>query len=231
MRLLLINGNTTPFVTETAAVEARRSSAPDTEIVAVTASRGPRIIATRFENVLAGQEMIRLAAAHSDGIDGVLVGVSFDTALGALRELMPVPVVGMTEAALATAMLVGGRIGLVSLGARVQPLYAELVDGYGLAGRIAGWRSIEAPMAYAPGDTAELDALLVGACEALVGEAMAEIIVLLGAVMAGVPRRLQPAVPVPLVDGIAAGVGGARSVTSSGVRCLSSSSCWRWSGS
>lgn len=207
MRLLLINGNTTPFVTDAAAAEARLAASPGTEIVAVTGRSGAGIIGTRFENALAQREMIALAATHGLGMDAVLIAVSYDTALPALRELLAVPVVGMTEAALLTAHMAGGRIGLVSLGRRVQPVYRELVTAYGLDRRIAGWRTIESTKAFAPGDTAELDALLAGACNELVEEELAEVIVLLGAVMAGVPRRLRARVPVPILEGIATGVG------------------------
>jgi allantoin racemase len=206
MRILLINGNTTPFVTETAAAEARRVAAPGTEIVAVTGTTGARIITTRFENAIAQREMVALAARHVDGMDAVLIAVSYDTALPALRELLPIPVVGMTEAALATAHLIGGRIGLVTMTRRAQPVYRELVEGYGLAGRVCGWRTIDDTRAYAPGDTSAVDALLVEACNDLVERELAEVIVLLGAVMAGAPLRLQDGVPVPLLDGIACGV-------------------------
>lgn len=206
MRLLLINGNTTAFVTETAAAEARRVASPGTEIVGVTGRVGARIITTRFENAIAQREMVALAAKHARGMDAIVIAVSYDTALPALRELMPIPVVGMTEAALATAHLIGGRIGLVTMTARTQPVYRELVEGYGLAARVCGWRTIDNTQAYAPGDTTEVDRLLTEACNDLVERDLAEVVVLLGAVMAGVPRRLQDRVPVPLLDGIAAGV-------------------------
>src|SRR3712207_3329710 len=100
MRILLINGNTTPFVTETAAAEARRSCRADTEITAVTATFGAAIIATRVEHAIAEHAMVELAARHAGESEAVLVAVSYDTGLRALRELLPVPVVGMTEAAL-----------------------------------------------------------------------------------------------------------------------------------
>ena len=206
MRILLINGNTTPFVTETAAAEARRVAAAGTEIVAVTGRTGARIITTRFENAIAQREMVALAARHSGGMDAVLIAVSYDTTLPALRELLTIPVVGMTEAALATAHLIGGRIGLVTMTRRAQPVYRELVEGYGLARRVCGWRTIDDTRAYAPGDTSAVDALLVEACNDLVERDLAEVIVLLGAVMAGAPLRLQDRVPVPLLDGIACGV-------------------------
>lgn len=206
MRILLINGNTTPFVTETAAAEARRVASPGTEIHPVTGTTGAQVITTRFENAIAQREMVALAARHSQGADAVLIAVSYDTALPALRELMTVPVVGMTEAALATAHLIGGRIGLVTMTRRAQPAYRELVEGYGLAVRVCGWRTIDDTRAYAPGDTTAVDELLTEACLDLVERDLAEIIVLLGAVMAGAPLRLQDRVPVPLLDGIACGV-------------------------
>lgn len=207
MRILLINGNTTSFVTETAAAEARRVASPGTEIVAVTGRKGARIVGTRFENALAQREMIALAAAHGEGVDAVLIAVSYDTALPALRELLTVPVVGITEAALLTAHLVGGRIGLVTLGARVQPVYRELVASYGLDRRVCGWRTIDSLAAYAPGDTSAIDAQLAAVCNELVEQEMAEVVCLLGTVMAGAPRRLQSLVPVPVLEGIATGVG------------------------
>ena len=204
MRLLLINGNTSTFVTERAVEEARLSAASDTEITGVTGETGARIIASRFENAMAEREMITLAARHVEGIDGILIAVSFDTALPALRELMPVPVVGMTEAALVTAQMVGGRIGLISLGPRVKPVYADLIRGYGLDHRIAGWEIVESETAYTPDRQSDINDQLTDHCKALIEVDGADVIILLGAVMAGVPRRLQQTVPVPLIDGIAA---------------------------
>ena len=43
--------------------------------------------------------------------------------------------------------------------------------------------------------------------EALVAEVAAEVVVLCGAAMAGMPARIADRVPVPVIDGIAAGVG------------------------
>jgi allantoin racemase len=206
MRLLLINGNTTAFVTETAAVEARYCCQATTEIVAVTATFGAAIIATRVENAIAEHAMVELAARHAGDCDAALIAVSFDTGLRPLRELLAMPVVGMTEAALLTGCMLGGQVGLVSFGLRAQPLYRELVRGYGLDGRIAGWRNLEAPSVYRPGDTSEVDQMIVAAARDLVQHNGAEVIILLGAVMAGAPRRVQRDVPVPVLDGIGCGV-------------------------
>jgi allantoin racemase len=206
MRLLLLNANTTPFVTERAAGEARRVASPGTEIVPVTGDFGGAIIGTRTENAIGEHAAVTLAARHAGSCNAVLIAVSYDTGLRALREMLAVPVVGMTEAALLTACMLGGRIGLISFGLRVQPLYRELVDSYGFSSRIAGWRNLESTDAYKAGDYTALDRAIVEAANNLIAQDTAEVVVLLGAVMAGVPRRVQAQIPVPVLDGIQCGV-------------------------
>src|SRR3954447_26893164 len=158
MRILVLNANTTDFVTQTAAAEARRVASPGTEIVAVTADFGAAIVATRAEHAVAQHAAAVLAARHASGCDAWVIAVSYNTGLKAFPEMLAIPVVGMTEAALLPACMLGGPIGLISFGRRVWPLYRELIDGYGLAGRIAGSRVLESTSAYRPGDTSELDA-------------------------------------------------------------------------
>src|SRR3954447_3594467 len=206
MRILVLNANTTEFVTETAAAEARRLASPGTEIVAVTADFGAAIVATRAEHAVAEHAAVVLAARHAQDCDAVVIAVSYDTGLRALREMLPIPVVGMTEAALLSACMLGGPIGLVGFGRRVWPIYRELIGGYGLAGRIAGSRILENTSAYRPGDYTALDAELVTAAQDLVAQEGAESIVLLGAVMAGAARRIEDRVPVPVLDGMRAAV-------------------------
>jgi allantoin racemase len=202
MRILVLNANTTAFVTETAAAEGRRVASPGTEIVPVTADFGAAIVATRTEHAIAEHAAVELAARHAAGCDAVVIAVSYDTGLKALREMLPVPVVGMTEAALLTACMLGGKIGLIGFGRRVWPIYRELVEGYGLGGRIAGSRVLENTSAYKPGDYTALDAELVATAQGLVEQDGAESIILLGAVMAGASRRVEARVPVPVLDGM-----------------------------
>lgn len=202
MRLLVVNANTSEIVTEKVAAQARASAAPGTEIVAVTGRFGARVIGTRAEHAIGEHSTVSLVAEHAAGCDAVVIAVSYDTGLRAARELLPVPVVGMTEAGLLTACMLGGRIGLVTFGRRVLPLYQELVAAYGLSDRIAGWRTLESTAAYQRGAHDALDAEIVAAARELVERDGAETVLLSGAVMAGVPGRLQAQVPVPLIDGI-----------------------------
>ena len=206
MRILLVNSNTSAIVTEKVAAEARTSAAAGTEIVPVSGTFGARVIGSRAEHAIGEHSTIALVARHAEGCDAVVIAVSYDTGLRGARELLSIPVVGMTEAGLLTACMLGGRIGVITFGRRVLPLYHELVTAYGLGARIAGWRVLESTAAYARGAHAELDRELVATAQDLVERDLAETIVLTGAVMAGEPRRLQQDVPVPVIDCIACGV-------------------------
>jgi Asp/Glu/hydantoin racemase len=179
-------------------------------------------------------------AAHGADCDAVVVAVSWDTAVRAGRELLGVPVVGITEAALVTGAQLGGRFGFVSFDARSRALYEELVAGYGYARAGSAWRVVASRAAFAPGDTAALEDQIVAAVEAMVAEDRIEVAILTGAVMAGVARRLQPRARIPLLDGVTCGVlqaealvsesgGRGRGATRRPARGKSSASirCWR----
>jgi allantoin racemase len=206
MRILVVNANTSQIVTEKVAAQARASASPGTEIVAVTGTFGANVIGSRAEHAIGEHSTVALVAQHAPGCDAVVIAVSYDTGLRAARELLAVPVVGMTEAGLLTACMLGGRIGVITFGRRVLPLYHELVAAYGLGARIAGWRVLESTAAYQLGVHDALDREIVAAARDLIERDGAETVVLTGAVMAGVPARLQPDVPVPLIDCMACAV-------------------------
>ncbi len=203
MRLLLANANTTASVTEICAASARAAAAPGTEIVAVTPRIGPAIISSRAENAIAAHGLLEALAEHHAGCDAAILAVSYDTALAAARQLLPIPVIGMTEAACLAACMLGGRFGLVTFSS--ADLYREVIAGHGLAGRLSGI----ALVAASPYDAAsDPDGVAAKVAEAAVGLARegADAVLLGGAALAGIGARIQPRVPVPLVDGIAAAV-------------------------
>jgi allantoin racemase len=207
MRLLLLNANATEAVTEKIAAEARRVALSGTEILPVTGRFGGRIVGTRAEIAIAEHAALDLAARHGGEADAVLIGVSFDVGLRALRELLSVPVVGMTEAACLTACMLGGRFGLVTYGRRNAATFREIVTGYGLADRLAGIRAPDLTPAEMLTDPEGTAAAIAEAARDLADTDGAEVVVLAGATMAGLPSLIQPLVPVPLVEGIASGVG------------------------
>lgn len=205
MRLLLVNANTSRSITEQLALEARLSLPADWQLSTATGSFGAAVIQTRRDCAIAEHACIEAAEAAVEGCDAVVVGVSLDTGLWALRESLKVPVVGLLEASLLTACMVGGRYGLVVMGPQTVPLYRELVERHGLAARLAGIEAIAAGAPAVQAAPEQFDAALIEACNRLVADG-AECVILVGAVVAGLHRRLQGRVSVPLLDGMACAV-------------------------
>lgn len=206
MRILLVNGNTTEAVTETLCTVARKAAGPGTEIAPATGSFGAALISHRAEAAVAEHAVLQAIAAHHEGCDGVLIGVSTDPALAAARALLPLPVVGMTEAALLTACMLGGRFGLVTFNSAAVPLYREVVERHGLASRLAGFGTIDLSFADAYAQREALSEAIIEIAHELIENERAEVLILAGAATAGLPAILQDQVPVPLLDGIVCGV-------------------------
>jgi Asp/Glu/hydantoin racemase len=106
MRLLLLNLITTAAVTDLLLAAAQAVAAPGTVLLPVTATRGVPYIATRAEAVLGGAMALEMLAEAQD-IDGAIIAAFGDPGLGGARELFDFPVVGMAEAAMLTACMLG----------------------------------------------------------------------------------------------------------------------------
>jgi Asp/Glu/hydantoin racemase len=212
MKLLLINPNISDSVSELIRAEAQRSASPGTEVDVLTAPFGVAYIETRFEAMIGAYATAQLAAEHHAKYDAIVVAAFGDPGLTALREVMPVPVTGLTEAALASAHLLGHRISIIAISQRIQAWYREVVDAYGFGSRLASIRAFNRPLASIGGVQEEHAQALKALAERAVDEDGAEVIILAGAPLAGLARSLKGQLPVPVVDGVSSAVRHAESI-------------------
>ena len=211
-RLLLINPNISDSVSDLIRAEALRSAAPGTEIEVVTAPFGVAYIETRFEALIGAYAAAQVAAEHHERFDAVIVAAFGDPGLGGLREALPCPVTGLTEAALASACLLGGRFSIVAISQRIRAWYRETVQHYGLEGRLASIRALDEPLAAIGKVQSTQGETLVTLAQRCVAEDGADVIVLAGAPLAGLARALAGRLPVPFVDGVSSAVRHAESM-------------------
>jgi len=212
MRLLLINPNTSDSVSELIRAEALRSASVGTEIEVLTAPFGVAYIETRFEALIGAFAAAELAAAHHERFDAVIVAAFGDPGLGGLREALPCPVIGLTEAALASACLLGQRFSIVAISQRIRAWYRETVEHYGLVGRLASIRGLDEALSDIGNVQGNQGERLVQLAERCVDEDGADVIVLAGAPLAGLARSLRGRLPVPAVDGVSSAIRHAQSL-------------------
>ena len=214
MNLLLINPNTSQSVSDLIEAEARRAAAPGTDIRVLTAPFGVAYIETRFESLVGAYAAAALAAEHCDAHDAIVVAAFGDPGIAGLRELLDIPVVGLTEAALMSACLLGNRFSIVAISRRITAWYRECVQANGLIDRLASIRCLDRPLqdiGRVQDDHAErLNAL----CMSAVDNDGADVIILAGAPLAGLARSIKDQLPVPVVDGVSSAVCHAQTLVS-----------------
>ncbi|MBT2537835.1 aspartate/glutamate racemase family protein [Arthrobacter sp. ISL-69] len=225
MKLLVINPNISDDVTALIESEALRSASPGTELVVRTAGHGVEYIETRFESLIAAGAVAEVIAEYtaetSDGgadgasradridaapVDGVVVAAFGDPGMPALKELTDVPVIGITEAALCAAALQGHRFSIIAISDRIRPWYLDCVERFGLGGRLASIRSINESLNGIGSVQHDFKETLLALSRQAVTEDGADVVILAGAPLAGLARELRGQIPVPVVDGISAGI-------------------------
>ena len=209
LRILLLNPNSSPDFTRIIAAEARRVGSPGTEFVEVTSPFGPRYIGSRATVAIASHAAI-------DGLVGVLAkDERFDAAIlagfgaqgvPAMREIAPFPVVDMLTASTSAAILLGNRFSVLTGGDRWVPMLKEQLAALGLGDRVASVRAIPLTGAEITKDPERAQTLLADLSETCVREDGAECVILGGAAVAGLHRRIADRVSVPLLDSVATSV-------------------------
>jgi Asp/Glu/hydantoin racemase len=205
-RILLLNPNTSAGMTERMLTVGRSVAGPATDLVPLTASRGVPYIASRAEAQIGGAIALEMLAEHQDGAGAAIIAAFGDPGLFGARELFDLPVIGMAEAAMLTACMLGQRFALVTFATALGPWYAECVASHGLAGRCCGIRLLDSPFRDVGDVQVEKEELLVDLARRAVTENEADVVILAGAPLAGLAPRVAERIPVPVVDPIAAAV-------------------------
>ena len=206
MKILLLHTNTTSEVTDLLYAAGHRAASPETELVAMTAKRGVPYIATRAEAQIGGAIALEMLAEAGNGFDAAIIAAFGDPGLFGARELFSFPVVGLAEAAMLTACMVGQRFSIVTFSPTLAPWYNECVVMHGLGTRCAGIRALGESFKSISGVQAEKEDALVRLANLAVDEDGADVVILSGAPLAGLADKIKDRIPVPAIDPIAAAV-------------------------
>ena len=205
-RILVVNSNTSEAVTARIALAAAGALPAGCTVETVSAPFGLPLIVTRADWLMAGPATVSALAARRGSYDAAVVACFGDPGVEAARELLDVPVVGISEAAFHAACMLGRRFGIVSFTAALKPMFVDCLERAGLAARCAGFRMGPA-FTGDPGRVAEERRdMILELCRASIEQDGAEVVILAGGPLAGLAPLLASEVPAPLVDGTAAGV-------------------------
>lgn len=197
MRILLINPNSDLEMTEAIQQSAEAFAAGEFEVVTKATPGAPQFIETYRDELLAAPGMMQLVRVNEDDFDAMIIACHCDPNLDAMKEISSIPVVGIGEASMKLATMLGHTFSVVT------------THIHSIPGKIANARkmhlqdlmvSVRAPEKGEEnlGD----EQLFVGLSRRAVEEDLAEVIVLGCAGLTGMDKLIEKELGVPVLDGV-----------------------------
>lgn len=196
--LIVINPNSSQTVTagiDSAIDPLRRFGIP---IRCLTLKEGPPGIENQLQADLTIAPMVDLALAQQDAA-GFVVACFGDPGVHALRDATALPVVGIQEAAVSTALTLGQRFGVISILPASIPRHMRALGAMGLLDRLAGDRALGLGVAELASADKSLQAMIdTGKC--LRDSDGADVLIMGCAGMAQYREPLETATGLPIVE-------------------------------
>jgi allantoin racemase len=204
MRIRVINPNTTESMTALIEASARAVAGPGTVVDAVTPSMGPASIESHYDEALAVPGVLAaILDGERSGVDGYVLACFGDPGLDAARELARGPVVGIAEAAMHAATLVGRGFSVVTTLSRTAGRAHDLAARYVAAGACRGVHACEIPVLELESDPTVRKRVAEVSRAALDSDG-SDVIVLGCAGLADLAAAVAADLGVPVIDGVGA---------------------------
>jgi allantoin racemase len=204
-RIRVINPNTARAMTETIGRCARAVAAPSTEITAVNPAMGPESIESHYDTALAVPGVLaEVAAGERAGAEGYVIACFGDPGVEAARELAAGPVVGIAEAAMRTAALLGRNFSVVTTLSRTTGRTWDLAHRYGCGTVCRGVHACDVPVLELEDPGSGARTAVAEGCAAALDADGSDVVVLGCAGMADFCAEISAGLGVPVVDGVAA---------------------------
>lgn len=207
MSAIIINPNCTAAMTD-AMLSVAQQATPGMGWEGWTSFGGPPAIQGPGDGAAAAPPLLtRVQEAADANATGIVIGCFDDTALEPAARSVPVPLIGIGQAAYHLCALRGWRFSVVTTLSVSVPVIEDNIHRYGLSGFLGRVRASEVPvlaLESAPDDV--IDQIAVEA-EAAIAEDRIDAIVLGCAGMVTVVNGLRARLSVPVIDPVEAAAG------------------------
>jgi allantoin racemase len=197
MKILIINPNSDQQMGEAIQESAEAFAKGRFEVVCENTPGAPAFIETYEEMSKAAPGMIQVAKENELKFDSFVIACHYDPHLDVMKEILKKPVVGIGEASIKIASMLGHRFSILTTDEHSIPIHEELVRKYNLYEILASVR--------APGREvekySETEKYLTIARLAIEKD-NAEVLVLGCAGLTGLDRSLRKELDVPVLDGV-----------------------------
>lgn len=199
-KIAIINPNTTVSMTDSLRVTAERSCPAGFELIVTQPDEGVASIEGFSDGIKASAAMLN--RIQSIEADGWLVACADDTGVDALREVLSGPVIGIGQAAMQAASILGARYSIMTPMQRSVTILENNARRYGLNASLGGVHALNIPVLAIEQNT---DLLRQRASQILEAD-HSECLVLGCAGFTRFRKPLEDALGVPVIDGVQVGM-------------------------
>ena len=199
MKILCINPNSSPEVTEAIEEICREYALPNTEVEVKYIKEAPSGIESYHDAAISEKYLLDKFEKWKGKYDGFIVACHSDIGVDLCRELTDKPVIGIGEASMLFALPLGHKFSILSLKRKKIPQKEDLVKKYGFENRCASIRITG--LGVIATDKDKREKLIQEGIKA-VKEDNAEVLILGCAGMSGLDKKIEKIVGVPVIDGV-----------------------------
>jgi len=201
MRIFVINPNTSKSMTDHLRQELERIKRADTELKVVCSEYGPITIESAYDEALAEPATLeRVRQANEEGYDAVILACFSDPALDAAKEISDIPVVGIEEATMHIAAMLGHKFSVTTSGKNRVPTRDLHARKHGLESRFASSLVLDMSVAEMDAKPEEAKARILAVAREAVAEHGTEVIILGCAGLAGYAEDVERELGVVVLD-------------------------------
>lgn len=208
-KLLIINPNSSEEMTRDIRNTVAYAVDSEWSIDVVRMVGSPHVLESFSDYTLAGAQVITyLRQLQEQGpfpYDGVLLACMGDPCLYAVKEVCPVPLLGIAEAGISTALLAGYKFSILASSEKAKPMMESMVMTYGLTDRMASVETFGLPIDAFMKDPEVLRSSIRHAVGSAVANG-ADVLLLGCAGMTMLSQELDTLADILIIDPIKAGV-------------------------
>lgn len=219
MKILLVNPNTSDLVLGYMMSSATRAAQEDTEVVGMRSPGGTSSIDSSYGDYMSAPHMIEAVRQYvgADKPDAVVLAGFGNVGIFALKEILDIPVVSISESSMAMACLLGHKFSCITVLPQFIPYQQDIVRLFGFEAKCASVRSININVEDAARERERTLRELTDAVRTVVAEDHAEVIILACGGLCDFDRELTEISGVPILDPVIVAIKTAESLVQMGL--------------
>ena len=172
-----------------------------TEVKYIHQEKGPYSIESYFDEQFTAPFLFEeITKAENEGYDAIVIFCAGDPAIQGAKELANIPVIGIFEAALHTALLIGRRFSLITITKEMIASQEDLIRLHGFDSRCASIRTINLPVIELNKDRERLINSLYQVGSKCIEDDRADVLVLGCGGLYNVSETLTKKLDVPVIE-------------------------------